>query len=125
MTLTAALRAAPSAPVLDELDRQRDIVVGRELEILALLAEQKRAWIVDKDKGDFGLRTTLEAEYARLNVAKHALNRTIAKHRRDAKEFTTSRVLGVLKRLCTERGMGDWVTEANFIAEETSKGVPT
>lgn len=116
MTVAQSLHRA----TLAELQAQREVVVGRELEILAELAEQKRAWIVDKIEGDFGLRTTLEAEYARLNVVKHALNAGIAKRRREEKEFTTSRVLGILKRLCNERGMGDWVTEAGHIAEETS-----
>lgn len=109
---------------LAELQDRRDAVIGRGLEIQVELTEMKRLWVVEKIVGDFGRRTTLEAECAALNVEKHLLNSAISKIKREGKRRTAALELAVQTRLLNERGLNEIIVEANRLADEAC-GVPT
>ena len=103
---------------LSDAKARRDVLVVRELEIRAQLADMKRAYIVDKVESDFALRTTLESELANVSLEKHQMIRRVNQTRDALKAYRTTLSHAVLIRLVTDKGMGDLVVEADRMASD-------
>jgi hypothetical protein len=103
---------------IGQAKERREAIIAREFEITVLLTESKRAWIVDKVEGDFGTRTTLEAELATLAAEKHSLTKQLHESKFAMKAYRNTLAHAILIRLVTDRGMGELVIQADRSASE-------
>lgn len=105
---------------LSEAKARREVVVARDLEIQALLAEGRRAWVVDKIDRGFDVRVSLEAELAQLAVEKNSLNRRISDAKDAMKAYRNSLSHAVLIKLLADRGLSELVVEADRVAADAA-----
>ena len=101
---------------LSELKTRRDALIARDLEIVAILAEAKRKWVVEKIDGDMTERVTLEAERARLAIEKHELTHAINATKTATAAYRNTLAHAILIKLVTDAGLSELVIKADRAA---------
>lgn len=95
----------------------------RRAEILADLAERKRAFVCDGIERPYAERVTLEAEDAALALEMRQIGAQVELAKRERRKALNAQMLQTLVRLLEERGMQALVAEAEAASKAALEGV--
>lgn len=90
-----------------------DALKGKLLVIEAELAERKRIYLVDGVQTPLAMRTTLEADAAKLRVQLHTMRREVRIAHEKAREEKSKAFLRLLIDECNREGVSHLVDRAN------------
>lgn len=108
---------------LSEKKQRRDAIIARQLEIQAILAEMKRAWICDGQPGPQSVRATLEAEYAALAVERNHILAALKADKVTEAALRSASLLSTLMQMLRDRGMSDIVRDAHRLSADAHLAV--
>jgi hypothetical protein len=97
---------------MSDVETQAQQIKTRRLEIACILAESKRAFVVDKAGMTFEERVTLEAEDARLALAARTVGALAEEAKRERRKQENRSMLNALLEVLRERGEHDLIKEA-------------
>lgn len=95
----------------------------RRAEILAALAERKRAYVCEGKECPHGERVTLEAEDAQLALEARQIGMQVELAKIARRKAINAQMLQTLVRLLEERGMQALVAEAEAASKAALEGV--
>lgn len=107
-----------SDPLILAAQTRRDEIVLQLHRVEAQIKENRRAWVCDQVRTDLNVRAELDAQHARLKVAKDEANMALIAAKQAYLDGKRADHFAALVKLLDELALGYLIDQAKAIAEQ-------